>query len=274
MSEVVTPGSYIGTLARAATRETFGFFKKATSDSPIGALVISGFQLAFIAYSVFIARGWTSTLTILKGVGVGLLPILLMALGLYAWSFAKHTYLLHKADREDLKRFAIQLENEREEAARSLSTSTQEAATRIATLEGTVRDLQHEVTPDVMLEVSATRDDAHSFELVPIAAYNASATGTAMEVQIQPLSSGEYPAGEWSGGSWAPDSLIAIPSGDILSETRLEFKPIPHIGGKERATAILLSDLPGSEKLKTMTMGLWWFIDSALKHRDYVEGGN
>ena len=120
--------------------------------------------------------------------------------------------------------------------------------------------------PDVLLELQTQRKRADSYEAVSLLAYNDSADATAMHVEIATMSSGNWHAGYYGGDD-------ATPAGPVLVSTLIRFDPISHIKPKERAEATpILASRSAQEGLLTAagtSLGLWWFVDAARRHREY-----
>jgi hypothetical protein len=131
---------------------------------------------------------------------------------------------------------------------------------------GLPRDMTPE--PDVVLELSARRETQTSLEPVEIIAFNDSSEATAMDVEIGPLSSGNYPSGAFTGD-------VATLPGLTFVSTTVCFDPISHLEGKQRAARLPIltsrSLVEGGLIRNGKALDLWWFIDAALRHREHEE---
>jgi hypothetical protein len=137
--------------------------------------------------------------------------------------------------------------------------------------------------PDVILEssqgLSIKRHTKDSLEAVDLIVYNDSADATAMDIQIATLSSGDY----HNGGFWSGDAAtIAHPT---LVNTVIRFELVPHLAGKGRAPVEpinpaftvaermmqYIAKMPENQRAADVSVGLWWFVDAALKNRVFAE---
>src|SRR3954447_23688961 len=164
------------------------------------------------------------------------------------------------------------LDAEREQREKDLHAKVGEIG---ATVER-IAALPETSEPDVLLELPEQKIAKEKLAMtagwtmlvdkpVPLVFYNVG--DTAMHIRIEPVDSGPYPIGYYSGDA-------VRPAGTTYGHCKLTFGPIPHIAAGERrpctATVIEPDIIGAMMRAGGPPLGLPWLLECALKNREHT----